>query len=80
MEFVKPDRRAFEEVLAALEVTTAVFVGDRLYDDVWGAQQAGLKAVWVRNDRTPDHDVSPDGVIHSLAELPALVTKLTSVS
>ncbi|HET6873630.1 MAG TPA: HAD family hydrolase [Acidimicrobiales bacterium] len=80
MEFVKPDRRAFEEVLGALGVTTAVFVGDRRYDDVWGAQQAGLKAVWVRNDRTPDDDVTPDGVIDSLAELPALVAKLTSVS
>jgi putative hydrolase of the HAD superfamily len=80
MEFVKPDRRAFEEVLEALGVTTAVFVGDRRYDDVWGAQQAGLKAVWVRNDRTPDDDVTPDGVIDSLAELPALVAKLTSVS
>lgn len=83
MDHVKPDRRAFEQALAALDVSRpdeAVFVGDRLYDDVWGAQQAGLRGVWIRNDHTPRHDVEPDGVIEHLGELPELVTKLTSAS
>jgi putative hydrolase of the HAD superfamily len=66
--------------MTALGVSRAVFVGDRLYDDVWGAQQAGLPAVWVRNGRTPHHDVQPDAVIDRLAELPAVVAKLTSTS
>jgi putative hydrolase of the HAD superfamily len=76
MEHVKPDRRAFEQALAAVGVADpaeAVFVGDRLYDDVWGAQQAGLRGVWVRNGRTPSHDVEPDGVIDRLSELPGMV-------
>jgi len=83
MAHVKPDAHAFEEALAAVgldDPARAVFVGDRLYDDVWGAQQAGLKAVWVANDRSPGFDVEPDAVIGSLAELPAVVTKLTSTS
>ena len=76
MEHVKPDRRAFEQALEALDVGSpgqAVFVGDRLYDDVWGAQQAGMRGVWVRNDRTPGHDVRPDGEIGRLADLVPLI-------
>lgn len=83
MDHVKPDRRAFAPVLDALGVSDpsrAVFVGDRLHDDVWGAQSAGMRAVWVRNDRTPGFAVTPDGTIDSLAELPAVVTKLTCMS
>jgi len=47
---------------------------------VWGARRAGLKAVWVANDRVAQHDVTPDGVIDRLSELPALVESLTTVS
>lgn len=76
MERVKPDPSTFAAALAAVGVDhpqRAVFVGDRLYDDVWGAQQAGLKAVWVRNGRTPTAEARPDAVIDRLAELPGLV-------
>jgi putative hydrolase of the HAD superfamily len=82
MEYVKPDRRAFEQALAAVGVTQpdqAVFVGDRLYDDVWGAQQAGLRAVWLANDRGA-YDVEPDGTIERLSDLPEMIAKLTSAS
>lgn len=80
MEYMKPDRRAFAAATDALGVKHAAFVGDRLYDDVLGAQRAGLLGIWVRNGTTPDYGVEPDGVIDRLSELPALVTKLTSVS
>ncbi|HET9075880.1 MAG TPA: HAD family hydrolase [Acidimicrobiales bacterium] len=76
MDHVKPDPRAFTPVLAALGVSDpgrAVFVGDRLHDDVWGAQSAGMRGVWVRNDRTPPFEVAPDGIIGSLSELPDLL-------
>ena len=52
-------------------------VGDRLYDDVWGAQQAGLKTVWVRNDHTPAYDAVPDATVDRLADLPDLLPTLT---
>ena len=83
MEHTKPDRRTFEQAMAALGLDRpdrVVFVGDRLYDDVWGAQQAGLTAVWIRNGRTPTYEVEPDGVIDHLSELPALLAKLTQTS
>lgn len=79
MDHVKPDARAFRPVMEALGVehpAGAVFVGDRLHDDVWGAQQAGMRGVWVRNDRTPWFEVAPDGVIDSLSDLPAVLESL----
>jgi putative hydrolase of the HAD superfamily len=76
MIYVKPHPSVFAAALEALEIDdpgAAMFVGDRLFDDVWGAQHAGLAAVWVRNAFTPGYDVQPDGVIDSLSELPALL-------
>jgi putative hydrolase of the HAD superfamily len=83
MDHVKPDRRAFDQIRVALGVTDpsdVVFVGDRLYDDVWGARQAGMKAVWVRNDHTPAYDVDPDATVDQLSEIPDLLAHLTQVS
>jgi putative hydrolase of the HAD superfamily len=78
MEFTKPHPAAYAEVLDGLGLSdpgAAVFVGDRLYDDVYGAQSAGLKAVWRRMSTTPRFEVEPDAEIDSLAELPGLVDK-----
>ncbi len=48
-----------------------VFVGDRPYDDVHGAQAAGMRAVLVPNSAVPAFaGATPDAVIASLAELP----------
>ena len=72
----KPHREAFEAALGAVGVTTpdrAVFVGDRLYDDVFGAQSAGLRTVWRRNVGMPPYGVEPDAVIDTLPELLQLV-------
>lgn len=79
MPFVKPDGSAFAAALEALgspDPSQTAFVGDRLYDDMWGARQAGLRAVWVRNSRTPPYDVTPDAVIDELSELPAVLAAL----
>jgi len=55
----KPHPEIFERALEALEVAPdeALFVGDRLYEDVRGAAQVGLttvQAVWFRADEHPD--------------------------
>jgi FMN phosphatase YigB (HAD superfamily) len=76
MEFMKPHPAVFAAALDRLSIadpSQAVYVGDRLYDDVWGAKQAGLRAVWIRNEHSEFFDVEPDGVIESLSELPALI-------
>jgi putative hydrolase of the HAD superfamily len=50
-----------------------VFVGDRPLDDIYGAQQVGMRAVLRPNNEVPGHDVTPDGVIGSVPELITLV-------
>ncbi|MGK2957384.1 MAG: HAD family hydrolase [Acidimicrobiales bacterium] len=76
MSHLKPHPSVFEATLAAVGVgdpAKAVFVGDRLYDDVWGAKQVGMRGVHVANDHAPVWDVEPDAVITRLAELPAII-------
>ena len=55
----KPHSAIFERALGALGVAPerALFVGDRLYEDVRGASELGMKtvqAVWFRADDHPD--------------------------
>jgi HAD superfamily hydrolase (TIGR01509 family) len=78
MKHSKPHRDAFEHVLGRLGVRAdrAVMVGDRPYDDVWGGQQAGMRAVWRPHDQAPPlGDVKPDAVITRLTELPELIAR-----
>ena len=68
----KPHPAAFGAVLDALGVDDpgrAVFVGDRPYDDVYGAKRAGLRGVLRRNRFMPAYDVVPDAEIDRLPEL-----------
>lgn len=72
MARTKPHREAFTTVLDQLGVsdpTRVVFVGDRLHDDIWGAQQLGMKAVLRPNAFVPGFDVEPDAVIDQLPQL-----------
>src|SRR3954453_7866554 len=55
----KPHTAIFERVLGALEVEPehALFVGDRLFEDVRGAAELGMttaQALWFRADAHPD--------------------------
>ena len=55
----KPHPEIFERALEALGVAPdeALFVGDRLYEDVRGAAQVGMttvQAIWFRADEHPD--------------------------
>lgn len=75
LEYMKPHPAAFTVLLDEIGVaaTDAVFVGDRLHDDVWGAKQLGMRGVWIRNDAVPAYDVEPDGVVDTLEEIVGLV-------
>jgi putative hydrolase of the HAD superfamily len=72
----KPDPRIFRGVLQELQVppARAVFVGDRLDDDIAGAKGVGMRAVLTREFRLeePD-DIRPDALIDRLSELPELI-------
>ncbi len=72
MTYMKPHPDAFRYALDAVGVTEAsraVFVGDRLFDDVFGAQRAGMRAVHRVNAKVPSHEVRPDATIERLEEL-----------
>lgn len=70
----KPEAAIFHAACAELQVAPheAVYVGDDPFLDVQGAQNAGLRAVWLNRaelDRTlPDH-IRPDAICTSLLEL-----------
>ncbi len=73
---MKPHPSVFLSALAALGVedpARAVFVGDRLHDDVFGAQSAGMRGVWRRSGSVPSYEVEPDAVIETLSDLPELL-------
>jgi len=82
--WTKPSPYAFRAAMDAVGVGDAarcVYVGDRLFDDVWGAQQARMRAVHVPLSNIPTTQVghslgTPDGVLHSLSELPAVLSSL----
>lgn len=72
----KPHPSVFREVCERLGVVPeeAVMVGDRLIDDVSGAQSIGMRGIWRRNDVTPiREDIAPDAIIETLSEVPAIV-------
>ena len=77
IEWTKPHPEAFRAAMAAVGVTdpaACVFVGDRPYDDVFGAKRAGMRAVLVPNSDVPTWpEAEPDAVIRRLADLAPLI-------
>ena len=73
--WTKPHPEAFRAAMAAVGVSepaSCVFVGDRPYDDIYGAKSVGMRGVLIPHSEVPPHDgVIPDAVITRLTELPA---------
>ena len=73
----KPHPEAFRAAMHAVgadDPSTCVFVGDRLFDDVWGAQQVGMRAIHIPLSDIPARQLGhtegvPDAVIHTLDDL-----------
>jgi putative hydrolase of the HAD superfamily len=73
----KPHPEAFRAAMAAVGVDAperCVYVGDRPYEDVHGAQRVGMRAVLVPHSDIPAAqqvpvDVRPDGVAHRLLDV-----------
>ena len=80
----KPDVRIYARALTCLGVSadSAVMVGDTLTADILGAQNAGLRAVWITT--RADHPentralatIKPHAVINELAALPTALNQL----
>jgi putative hydrolase of the HAD superfamily len=79
--WTKPSAQAFRaamEAVGATDPSRCVYVGDRLYDDVWGAQAAGMRAIHVPHSTIPADQVGhtegvPDAVVHRIGEVADVV-------
>jgi putative hydrolase of the HAD superfamily len=79
--WTKPSPKAFVAAMQAVDVddpARCVYVGDRLYDDIWGAHNAGLRAVHIPLSRIPVEQIGhtegePDAVAHRLSEIRDIV-------
>ncbi|MBK6887674.1 MAG: HAD family hydrolase [Tetrasphaera sp.] len=76
LHVVKPHREAFEAALAAVGARPehAVYVGDRLFEDVHGPQAIGMRAIWIPHSDLPPNqvvpvEVTPDATVHELIEI-----------
>ena len=71
--WTKPHPEAFRAAMAAIGVSdpaTCVFVGDRPYDDIFGAKRLGMRTVLIPNSSVPAYEGGiPDTVISRLADL-----------
>jgi putative hydrolase of the HAD superfamily len=73
----KPHADAFRAALSAVGVSDparAVFVGDRPWDDIHGAQAVGMRAILVPHSEIPEHqqvpvEVTPDAVVARLGDV-----------
>ena len=73
----KPDPRVFEYAvqLAGVPASKVVHVGDCANSDVLGALSAGCKSIWLNAERKAwPGGQNPHAVIHSIGELPQLLT------
>ncbi len=80
IDVVKPHPDAFRAAAAAVGVQPAhcVFVGDRLFEDVHGPQQVGMRAVHVPHSDIPagqlvEVSTTPDAVAHELMDVVAII-------
>jgi putative hydrolase of the HAD superfamily len=77
----KPHASLFQRALDGLGVIAdeAVFVGDRLLDDISGAKALGMRAVLThqyRQEPLEDAIAPPDAVITRLSDLPHILARL----
>jgi putative hydrolase of the HAD superfamily len=79
--WTKPHPEAFAAAMAAIgavDASRVVFVGDRLFDDVHGAQAVGMRTVYVPHSDIPQEqrghtEGEPDAVVHRLSELVGVI-------
>jgi putative hydrolase of the HAD superfamily len=81
LDWVKPHTDAFRAAARAVGVPpeACVYVGDRLYEDVWGPQQLGMRTIYIPHSTLPEEqvvpvDVRPHAVAHSVAEVAGIVS------
>ncbi|HKJ11608.1 MAG TPA: HAD family hydrolase [Ornithinimicrobium sp.] len=81
MPWVKPHAAAFHAAAAAVGAAAeaCVYVGDRLYEDIWGPQQIGMRTIHIPHSTLPQEqvvpvDTQPHAVAHTVAEVAGIVS------
>ena len=80
--YKKPHPKIFKTALGRLKVKPerAVFVGDRLAEDIGGAKSVGMKAILKpKTGREYSAPIVPDGRINSLYELPEKILEFFEI-
>ena len=82
----KPHLDAFKRIAGEIggKPEHCAFVGDRLWDDIFGAQQVGMRTIWVPHSRVPkeqvpEGDAVPDAVANELKDVLGIVRQWRSV-
>jgi len=85
LDHVKPHPEAFRAICRELDVDPrrSVYVGDRIFEDVHGPQQVGMRAIWIPHSDIPANQrvevtAVPDGRAHELLDVLALVDAWTA--
>lgn len=86
--FTKPHPEAFLAAMRAVGVSDparCLFVGDRLFDDIWGAQNVGMRTAHLPHSAIPVEQIGhteglPDATIQRLTELPGLIEEWSEVA
>jgi putative hydrolase of the HAD superfamily len=81
--WTKPSPEAFRAAMQAVGATDparCVFVGDRLFDDIWGAARVGMRTIHVPHSEIPTEQLGhsegkPDAVAHRLSEVREIVRR-----
>ncbi|MGH3369699.1 MAG: HAD family hydrolase [Nocardioidaceae bacterium] len=81
--WTKPAPEAFRAAMDAVGIAdpgACVFVGDRLFEDIWGAANVGMRTILVPHSEIPaeqlGHSVGePDAVAHRLGDVRDIVAR-----
>lgn len=80
IDWVKPHPEAFHAAAASVGVPLqeCVYVGDRLFEDIHGPQQIGMRAIHVPHSSIPSSqhveiDAVPDAVAHDLVQIAGII-------
>lgn len=75
--FRKPDQRMYEMALKKMNLLPeeVIFVGNDMYRDVWGANQAGMRTVFFQSNQGDQRSrgVEADYIIYHINQLPQAV-------